>query len=68
MRLTKQIADIMYQADATVLPKHKVFLGDDFLADIDPRRVQLFAELIIANTLATPKNQALGRANRTTIK
>ena len=47
MNYNKLIEDIMYKADEAEVPDDEDFCGTDFLADMDPRRVEIFAKMII---------------------
>ena len=45
--MNQLIEKIMNQADEVNIPENDEFVEIDFLADIDPRRVNLFAQMII---------------------
>ena len=45
--MNEKIKEIMYITDEIDIPNDEYFCDTDFLADIDPRRVEKFAELII---------------------
>jgi len=45
--MNERIEDLMREADDVEILVDEYFLDSDFLADMDPRRVKVFAELII---------------------
>lgn len=45
--MNEKIKEIMYITDEIDIPNDEYFCDTDFLADIDPRRVQKFAEMIV---------------------
>ena len=45
--MNERIEDLMREADDVEILVDEYFLDSDFLSDIDPRRVKVFAELII---------------------
>ena len=45
--MNEKIKEIMYITDEIDIPNDEYFCDTDFLADIDPRRVEKFAEMII---------------------
>jgi hypothetical protein len=45
--MNKQIEELMREADDVEILPDEDFCDTDFLADIDPRRVKAFAELIV---------------------
>ena len=45
--MNEKIKEIMYITDEIDIPNDEYFCDTDFLADIDPRRVEKFAELIV---------------------
>jgi hypothetical protein len=45
--MNQQIEELMREADDVEILVDEYFLDSDFLSDIDPRRVKIFAELIV---------------------
>ena len=45
--MNQLIEKIMYQADEVNIPEDDEYFETDFLANMDPRRVNLFAQMII---------------------
>lgn len=45
--MNERIQDLMYKADAIEILPDQQFTDTDYLADMDPRRVEKFAEAII---------------------
>ena len=45
--MNEKIKELIYKADDVEILPDEEFCDTDFLADMDPRRVKIFAELII---------------------
>ena len=50
--MNERIQEIVYKADDVEILPDEDFCDTDFLADMDPRRVKVFAELIVKDITA----------------
>jgi hypothetical protein len=51
--MNERIQELMYKADEGEIPQDEMILGQDFLADMEPYRVKVFAELIVQECIQT---------------
>lgn len=57
MNCNKLIQDIMYKADEAEIPYDEDYGNTDFLADSDPRRVEIFAKMIVNECIKVCREQ-----------
>lgn len=55
--MNERIEKIMYDTDMIDIPADDEFTDTDFLADMDPRRVQKFAEMLIKECVKVCSDQ-----------
>jgi len=54
--MNERIQELVYKADDVEILPDEDFCGTDFLADMDPRRVKVFAEMLIKECAAMTRN------------